>query len=709
MTDSEVPVADEAARPEPLGDAEAEANDIRQRATDAERKRESRAAMNALTDAVDALRGLSIKANTVIIGKTRVDTLIGRDNYGGGSGAGFLPSGLVSASRLADLEQTFAPPPKFEEICDRLESEPVLVLRAPQGWGRTATALRALSRRCSAGVHKLNPDVELRSLDIEFGRHTGYLLDSPESEQLRTLSEFHLEQLGRRLVEHECRLVVIVDEQAEVSSDVYPYLLDGGEPADVPALMRKYLARQLSTDELGVLDRVDVTQLLSLVAEHRPPARELVQLAAQLVDVAKCRVEIAEVVGRYSASDDNRFRQWFDELDADTRPFAIALAVFNNMPLHIVSAASRALASQIAEAEASEDGGGSAQSVFGMRSAELLSRARAQSYRSHEDTAYGRIPVDAVRFVDERFPRRLLEYIWQEYPAAHHLVRDWLRGLGGAEDLRVCTRAGVAVGLLSTFEFEHARRLVIEPWADSGQDHDEYAAIGALQFPSLQPELAPLVARMLAAWSHPGQPLARRVTAAAALGSTVGQLMPHRAIELLRRAARSSDPELRDAVCYSMIELFNIRELTGRVLGELRSWTASQRRNLRATGFLCVLQLSFDLAVDTAEGVQPWPVLVWLADQSGEHRDDIVVLLARLMQAPYFLPAAYDEIKRWVYIAERDSQLRGPLGRLLVDLEKADQNNGVVPYYLREWADDRNGPVAAVDELLTMFEPKRMK
>lgn len=710
MTDSEVPVADDTAGPERIDDAEAEANSIRERATDAERKRESRAAAEALNDALGALGGdrMSVVANNLFIGEPQVGTVIGRDNHSGGPDVGFMRSGLVSPSRLDELEKTFVPPPKFEQICERLESHPVSLLRAPEGWGRTATALRALSRQCSAGVNKLSPEVELRSLSIEFSERTGYLLETPEIDQLRSLSEFHLEQLGKRLLEHECRLVVIVDEQVELGSAVHPFVVDCGEPVDVEALVREHLHRHLAEEELGILEYAEVSVLLDLVAHDRLPTRELTELAAQLVEVVKGQADIDDVIARYSAYADSRFRQWFDELDADARPFAIALAVFNKMPLHIVSAAARTLASLIFDAEVDNEDIASVRSVFGVRSVEVLGMVRAQSYRSHEDTVYGRIPVDAVRFEDERVPQRLLEYVWQEYPAAHEVVRDWLRGLGGADDLRISTRAGVAVGLLSTFEFEHARRLVIEPWADSGRHHEEYAAIGALQFPSLRPELTPLVARMLAAWSRPGQPLARRVTATAALGSTIGQRMPQRAISLLRQAARSSEPDVRDAVCYSMKQLFSIRDMTGTVLRELRRWTASQHRSLRGTGFLCVLQLSFDLSVDTAEGVYPWPVLVWLADESGEHRDDVIVLLARLMQAPYFLPAAYDEIRRWVYLAERDSRLCVPLGRLLVDLEKADQDSGVVPDYLREWADERNGPVAAVDELLKMFESKRM-
>ncbi|MGW4094052.1 hypothetical protein [Nocardia sp. NPDC004750] len=708
MSDSEEPVAGETTAPDPesIEDAESEANKIRERATDAERRRESRAAANARFDALGSMNGL-LNAHTVIFGDAQVGTLIGGDNYRGGSGAGVERSGLVEPHKLHDLDQIFVPPPKFDQLCDRLGTQSVLLLRAPKGWGRTATALRALSRQCASGVHKLSPDAELRSLDIEFARCTGYLFDTPHSPQLRTLSEFHLEQLGRRLVEAESRMIVVVDDQAELSPDVGPFVLDVGEPADVRAILRKHLLQQLTDDDLGVLSRVEVEALLNLVTEHRPSAHELVNLAALLVDVAAGRIDSADVVGRYVAAEDNRFRQWFDELDTDTRPFAIALAVFNNMPLHIVSEAGRALASSIVDAETIREDVRPGQVVFGVRSTELLSRAQAQSYRSHEDTLYGRATVTAVRFANERFPQRLLEYAWQEYPAAHQLVRNWLRELGGADDLRVSTRAGVAVGLLSTLEFEYARRLVIEPWADSGQRHDRYAAIGALQFVSLQPELAPLVAEMLEAWVQPTQPMARRVTATAALGSTVGQLMPDRALRLLRRSARSSDSDLRDAVCYSMIELFCSPELEIRVLRDLRKWTVSRRRGVRYTGFLCTLQLSFDLVAETVGGVEPWPKLVWLADQSDEHRDHIVVLFARLMQAPYYPPAVYAEIKRWVHVAERDPQFRGPLGRLLVNLETADQNNGVVPFHLREWADEDDGPRAAIDELLTMLDAKQ--
>ncbi|WP_280455975.1 hypothetical protein [Nocardia brasiliensis] len=677
--------------------------DPRKRATDPTRRRVSRTAGEALTDAVNSLDGVAVHANTLIIGDASVGTMVGRDYLGAVSGRGFVPSGPVSPTMLQHLENTFVPPSRFEEVRSRLRKQKVLLLRAPKGWGRTAAALRALAEDCGAGVQKLNPDVRLRSLELEFTPETGYLLESLEVAQAIALRSFHLEQLSQTLTTYRCRMIVVLDNEIELPADIDSFLLDGGEPPDVTQLVSKHLDWRLRGEPTNVLERPEVVSLLAEMGEYRAPARELALLAGQLAQVAVGRVEITDIVTQYSAAADIRFQQWFDELDVEARAFAIALAVFNGMPLHIVSSAGRVLAQLIMDEEIS-DVSQHRRSVFGTRSAELLSRTRVELYQSSEETEYGRIPVQAARFEDHRYPRRVLEYVWHQYHAAHELVREWLRLLGADPDLRVCTRAGVAVGLLSTFEFEHARRLVIEPWADSGERHDRFAAIGALQFPSLRPELTPLITRMLAGWLRGSQPLPRRATAAAALGSTVGQLMPNRALELLRGAARSSEMAVQEATCYSMLQLFKVPQLTSMILGELRIWTDSEEVSLRETGFRCVLELSFGVAFESSRSTRPWPAMVWLANESADHRDSIIILFARLMEAPYYMPAAYREIRRWVRIAEKDHQLRGPLGKMLRDFGRAIHDAETVSNYLRDWAEEHQGPVQAVNELLTILD-----
>ncbi|WP_280448456.1 hypothetical protein [Nocardia brasiliensis] len=96
--------------------------------------------------------------------------------------------------------------------------------------------------------------------------------------------------------------------------------------------------------------------------------------------------------------------------------------------------------------------------------------------------------------------------------------------------------------------------------------------------------------------------------------------------------------------------------------------------------------------------------MVWLANESADHRDSIIILFARLMEAPYYMPAAYREIRRWVRIAEKDHQLRGPLGKMLRDFGRAIHDAETVSNYLRDWAEEHQGPVQAVNELLTILD-----
>ncbi|WP_336081106.1 hypothetical protein [Nocardia sp. SSK8] len=683
-------------------EAASEEESHRDRLAAAAGRPDPRAAWSARVGALGELGGGGFSANNLFLGSVQVDTLIGRDNYARTAGAGLVPSGAVSASMLEEIAQQFVAPPVFTELRRRLREQALLLFRAPQGWGRTTVALHALQLDTSGGVNKLSPDLQLRSLDIEFVPHSGYLCDVLEVDQVRTLREFHLEQLARRLQEAGCRLIVLLDNKARVSHDVEPFVLDGGEPTPALPIVCHHLARNRC---LKVLEDPDAESLLVDITAVRPPARDIAGIAAQLADTGH-GITVAEINYRRSVSRSSDFQEWFSQLDSETRPFAIALAVFNGMPVHLVSTVGQLLAQRI-QREQSPGDAEQQRFVFSKRTAELLDEAQATLYSSTEDTEHGRIPVRAVKYTDDSYPRRVLEHVLEEYHAAHQLIREWLRDLGGFADLDVCTRAGVAVGFLSTLEFDHARQLVIEPWADSGDENEQSAAIGALQFPTLVPELAPLVARMLAAWLHRDQPLARKLTAIAAWGSTAGQQMPDHAIDMLRGMARSKNWAVQDAVGESIIQLFLGVGLTGRVLGELRTWTGSALYSVRETGFWCVLRLSVSMDVDTSRGAVAWPVMVFLAEASDKYRDDVVAIFSRLMDAPIFMPLAFDEVRRWVDLAEKDRELRAPLGRLLIDFGTATQDMDTLAFQLRDWREDLNGPVAAVDDLLVMLDQKR--
>ncbi|MGO4615733.1 hypothetical protein AB4305_15275 [Nocardia sp. 2YAB30] len=662
----------------------------------------------SMYDAVGAMRGIPpgarhvfIHATNFIGGDATIGTQVGRDNLGTTTNHRTVARGEVTTERLELIRRIFVEPKAFQDIRRRLGAQSLLLLRAPQGWGRTTVALRALDEESTTSVYTLEPDVELRSLEIEFTRHTGYLMESFGPDQAVHLHRFHLEQLSGRLSEQNCLMIVLLDDATALPPDLGEFLLDAGDPADTAELVRNHVRCRLDRDPADIFDLPEVGSLLDRYTRDRPAARVLAQLGDELADVADERTEITEVRDRHDAAIGAGFRQWFDEQPSlEARAFTIALAVFNGMPLYIVSDAARTLARFIASEEQPDET--PAWPVFGLRNSELIAAARARSYRSTENTVYGEIPVHVVEFTDPSYPPKVLDRVWQEYHTAHELVREWLRTLGSSSDLRVCVHAGVAAGLLSTFEFEHARTEVIEPWARSGTRYNRAAAMAALQFPFLYSDLAPLVSRMLDTWLQRDQPLALRVTAARTLGSEIGQAMPETAIPRLRRAARSTRFSLRLAASFSMAQLFWSGGLTDRILSELLRWTRpAARPRLRDTGLRCALDLSRYRRVRTEQGLLEWPVAVCL---TGTRREAIIALFARLMESPGHPPDTYAEIQDWAGIAEKDPNLREPLARFLFDLGNTMQDNEILPYHLKEWAAEPKGPRRAVQELLTILD-----
>ncbi|MBF6090780.1 hypothetical protein [Nocardia cyriacigeorgica] len=669
---------------------------------------DTRRSATSTADAMDSLLGfggarhVTINATNLIGGDATIGTQVGRDNLGNAANARAATRGVVSAERLARIRRTFAEPDDFHDIRRRLATQSLLLLRGPQGWGRTTVALRALDEETTVNVYTLAPHVELRSFDIELIPHTGYLMEAFGPGQVAHLHRFYLEQLRDRLSGQGCRMIVLLDDADDLRTDIGEFVLGVGSPADPTELVRNEVRYQLNRDPGDLFEHDDVRRLLLQYTKDRPAARVLAALGRELADVANGHTTMGEVVERHDAALGDGFRQWFDQQPSlYSRAFTIALAVFNRMPIYLVSNAALMLARALASEE--EPDRTPTWPAFEMRNSEVIEAARAQSFRSSEETNYGVVTVTAVEFTDVSYPRAVLNRVWQEYPAAHELIREWLRELGNNSDLRVCVRAGVAVGLLSAFEFEHARMRIIEPWACAGTRFERAAAMAALQFPFLEsPGLAPLVSRMLDDWLRRDQPLALRVTAVRALGTQIGVEMLDTAIPRLRRLARSTRFPLRLAVSFSMTQLFWSDGLAGRILDELLRWTSrSAVPRLRDTGLRCVLDVTRYRYVHVDRGLREWPVTLCL---DGAERASLVTLFGRLIEGSGHLSDTYEEIRCWVGIAEKDPTMREPLARFLFDLGNSVHDSEVLPYHLREWADEPKAPSQAVQEILAIME-----
>ncbi len=617
-----------------------------------------------------------------------------------------LRSGEVPGTLLERIEQSYVEPAGYAELRYRLEQRQLLIIQAKKGTGRTTTALRLLSETCRAGVRKLNPDRPLKELtakDLEPA--CGYLLESLDPLQAAEFRSFHAEQLERTMREQGCMLVVIVDESVRLlDTEIGEFVATDFGRIHPKPLLERYLAWELAdsaTADRELLARPDVREIVEQLGDELPP-RELARLGRLLIDVANNRLDLAYVRDRYSHASSVDFSRWFDALaDTDQRAFVIALAIFNDESVQTVSAAARMLANRFRRLEAPrrED---RARLVFATQLSERVEAARAELVDSTQDTNHGRVQVRKLRFRDERFPARVLDWLRLQYTDALDVVLDWLFDLGGYDEHEVRARVGVAIGALSQYDFTYVFNRIIFRWAGSGNTEERRAAVAALRVPGQLPELEHVVSKVLKHWAERGTP-ELRATAAEALGS-MPTISTKQALIVLRKATTRATAY---SVGVGLTDLF-LRADPSQVLHALIRWSDDGRApDRRDTALLTVLIMSRYVRVRVETSSERWPVLLWLADQDADRRTQILVLFSRMLQTADFLRDTNQVFKDWVRISGKDSTIAEPLARLLHDIGRHSGDLAGIRYDLEQWAGARQGPTAAARTVLRLFDETR--
>lgn len=685
---------------------EEEPPDAKRNASDPRNARKLSQDARALDHAVAAILG------DRSIGNIFLNSSIGLVDAGalgqpGGGTHRAVPSGPISAEVIRSVTATFVAPASYEALRERLRSRWIVLLRGPAGSGRTATALHLLGSECAEGVDKLSPDTSLRSPSgaLDLADDHGYLLESLEVDQAAALNEYTLGLWQRQLENARARMIVLVDAGTAMREhELAHFLVDTAQLADGRALVASHFQVQLKVSgkpdqELG--DYPEFGELVEEVVNATPRAHDLAEFGRGLSQIVLGQRDVEDLRQSYTRSAESGFREWFDGLaDNEERAFAISLAVFDGMPVQVVSENATKLAKAFQAAEI-PDRRARVRDVFAARRMSLVERVHAEITTSVEESDLGSLTVEVVRYRDRRRPRRMLEHVWREYPEAHQVVREWLRVLGGSPDRQVRTRAGVAVGLLSLAEFDHVRQYVLEPWADERHNWERQAVIGALRLPMMEPQLQPLINRMLTWWLRGEKATGRRIAAVAVLGTLPIMELP-RVLKLLRKAADTDEPAMIIALADSITNLALDLDRLGLVLEALLKWTVARSLQVRTVGLNCVLQLCTFLEAEVEGSAEPWPGLLRVAE--GEHRDAVVTLIARAIQAQFFLPETYEVVRRWVNVAQRDEAQREPLGALLVDVARVAGNRASLRHNLIRWAKGRNGPIEAVVELIAVLD-----
>ncbi|MGH3942191.1 MAG: hypothetical protein ACRDTG_26930 [Pseudonocardiaceae bacterium] len=623
----------------------------------------------------------------------------------------------ITVNARQEISEIYVEPKDFGTLVSFCAERRITVIRVTAGQGKLITALRVLDRICTGPLFKLDPAkgmTQLRRKDI--AENGGYLLTGLTQSQADFLLTRHeMDRLDTELNDRAARLVITVTAETRLtylgSTDYVTDLTHRPEGHDVfAAHLRVKLSEDMS--ERLIAD-ADVAAILDTELHPGIPPRKAVLLAGLTADAARDSGDPREIAAtvryRLAARSSPEFADWFQGLGGlAEHSFVIALAVLNGLPYETVAQAGRALEARLTAPVTGrlEDLPRDQVRPFEHRRSMRLKTFHAKLTSGTASTPQGEVPVQTVEFDDPTCPKQVLTHVWQEYDQAHSALIDWLYKLGSHAVEEVRTRAGVAVGALSTNAFEFMRNSIVEPWACSTDHLLRESAATALDAANSVPYLKDTVQGLVHEWSADSKP-ELVATAVRAYGSSVGVDQPARLFETLNQHAESPDFTVVGAVCASLAELAEagVVGVSDRALMTAREWTRSRTRVRRVTGKLAFLMMAADLmwtpdAAPPRQGrtgrIQHWPLLLKLADSSPEWRQVIAIMWATALTSADIAELALGILDQWAETAESDDQRQRALVRLLAATTTSDRVRARLRRTAERWADPDS----------TMYAPK---
>ncbi len=599
----------------------------------------------------------------------------------------------------------------------------------------------------------IDPGIDLRRFDPSNLPHqAALLLEDPPQAGVRTLGASQFEIIRSALERIGSYLVLTVRTGTLLAEDLGDLVVEGGEPPPPLEVLARHLAHRTRTDPAATHERLHANdEIINIIREatqdgpHTAAVANLAGLLSRWGEQAAGLERVAEAARRHSAAG---LRSWLARLSPAEFGLAVALAVVNGLPYRELSRVAARLTSGLHDAGlvpvdavpliASQHATGPCRTGqpdgdartglrpdtvgpgglgdpagtgwLGPGQSEIIARLRAETTDFPEQTGHGVVRGEGIRYIDDTYPRRVLEWVWREHVGVQPVVLAWIQQLCSDRSFPVRIRAATAAGLISTFDFDTVRRRLWLTWSESDARQQRVAVVAGLRVPSATPDLVDHVGRMLSDWcAHTRSPW-RLWTAARAWGAAVGLGSPARALAALTdlaavpeppsgRADRAGGLALHRAVSQSIFELFEGAgvELRRSVVDMLATWVTDDEPRRRRAGVLCFIQLAYDATVvpDAADGrftdspeVLPWPALPALVHQGDMDAETVGVLLNSAINTDDLRDTALVGLRRWCAVAEGDARLAPALQRIAEKTIYDGRDLELFIASIRDWHDE---------------------
>jgi hypothetical protein len=628
---------------------------------------------------------------------------------------------------VAKISRVYVPPSNFQDLLVLTRRARVMLLRIDRRWGGTTTAVRLLAG-CEA-VHEIRFDGMLSDLPVtQLPTSCGFVMKHVTTSQLSELKARHVATLHDHLVARNGKLIVIIEANAQIPDDaVQCASVTVTEPPNAADLVANHLAELLGSTETAerVLSDPGLTEVLGAVEPDSFDARQLVGFARDLAELPSGRGTVGDALDRFKDRSWQDVGLWFDGItDIDERATVVSLAVLDGMTYDAVSRAIKLLVH-----EWHSDGIGPSQPTARTRTprAARLTAARAKISTDVHRTRYGSTEMEVVSFLDSTYPVRVLHRLWHEHDYDRDVALHWLSMLAEDVEGRVRIRAATALGYLSLYSFDAIRRDIVVPWAGSGNGDERERAVAALAVPARHPETAPLAVRLVLEWCD-RKKQALRLTAARALGSSVGAVMPGGPDERLGALAEKAETNVAIAIGDSIAELFTDapprREIE--LLTLLDAWSREGKGGRQQAGVLGFLEVAAVLwtTITGPEGNEVWPTLLrlaWLGTADAaktnipsansdteyvELRKLVTDLWGRALLAPGGDLAVGKVLGSWASAAERIPHVQSAMVSLFLEAAATRRHVDILAFHARSWRDRRALAPDLAARLLAVLERK---
>lgn len=557
-----------------------------------------------------------------------------------------LVARLASPEEISEAEQQFIPPGQFFSALAVLQDDHVVVL-CGKGTGRTHAARRMF-------VHELGLPTfaylnRARSLDLlrsdELDEGAGYLLDLSATSD-RPLNDWTFKHARHVIREVKCRLVILVDhpEQSPAAAAKQSFVLTAPPPVEVA---QAALRRREDVDEA----------LLRVVTEDLAPALDGVSpdkavFAARLaVQMQETDLKLTDALAKLQEESVDAVARWFEKLDIRGHAYSFAVALLENQPYEHVLGRGWELDARIREAGLPADRHLRPRGVLEQPKIALLHDIAATTEIRDHPRIIGQTE-ETIRFERQDWAPAVFTHVWQQYPAARQILRDWMCDDTSEEAQDAVVRAICAI--VTTVPAREPLALIEHLASEQSLSRRSVAVTTLVRLVEDDRMRGP-VEQAMRAWVDEGK--AYKLWTVARVYSAPSAPWPLRdVLEMFTEIGKSSKITPQNAVVAGVLPLLLDPDTRGMTLDTVVSWASRKHRGtglrdvalglgLWVTGFYQQSRdLSEALSADYPEHVGQLLDLVLDDDVFGPH---LIGHLADLAKFARWVPPDATELVRF--------------------------------------------------------------